>query len=163
MLVSRLMTLHLRWSPVVLIPIAALVFAGCPGELDNPEAFTDGGLSGGCDAEQLLETSCGSSACHDSSGPAADLDLVSPNLAQRLVGVPASCSSGMTETGCECGDRELVTADPNEVDNSYLLEKLTSSTPACDDPMPLLAAEPLPASDVECIRQWALELAGGGQ
>lgn len=150
------------WAPVLLVPVT-LLFAGCPGELDNPEAFTDGGLSGGCNTEtRILEPTCGTSACHDATDPAAGLDLVSANPGQRLVGVQASCSTGMAESECDCGPRELITADPNDIDNSYLLEKVVSESPACDDAMPLLL-NALPQADINCLREWALELSEAAQ
>lgn len=121
---------------VLLIAVAA----GCAGRLENEERFL------GCTTEyveQLLESKCGS--CHGSSTPQANLDLVSPPMAERLVGTPS------LDTG-DCQDRTLISTDGEHL----LVDKLGAS-PACGSRMPLDSA--LSKSDIDCIRRWSDELA----
>ncbi|MDF2697531.1 MAG: Tryptophan synthase alpha chain, partial [Labilithrix sp.] len=80
----------------------------------------------------------------------------SPGLELRLVGAPAS----------ECGGQILV--QPGAPDTSYLIDKLSSTTPAGGAPMPGTAGS-LAADDIACIRSWiggldpsAATLDGGG-
>jgi hypothetical protein len=147
--------------------LAALLLLGCPGTLDNKERFlVDAGHSsgGGDDAGAPVEAgsdaaadadpntgpcgdvvarifvpSCGGTGCHGTIGAQQDLDLVSPGVAERVVGV-----SG---TGC------LSTlADPADPEGSLLYQKL-SPTPPCGSPMPL-ARPALSEADAACVLAW---------
>lgn len=127
---------------VGLVPIV-----GCPGNLSNPGAFQDGGTQQK-EAEDVFAESCGSTDCHDASEPQAGLDLVSPNVESRVVDVNA--------IGLGCGTEILVVAgDP---DNSYLLDKVLNTPGICGLQMPIIGI--LPASDVEILRQWIVDLGG---
>ncbi len=70
----------------LLFAAALLAFAaGCPGTLENPEDFREGGTSGGsCPAGTNVETDilgnatgsgCATKICHDAQDPAGNLDL----------------------------------------------------------------------------------------
>jgi hypothetical protein len=100
--------------------------------------------------EVIFAAKCASTVCHDSSSPQAGLDLSVANLQSVLVGVASADS--------DCSDRLLI--DPNDVGNSFLLEKLENSVPECGDPMPYGSV--LPPADVACIRQWVESLGTGG-
>lgn len=128
-----------------------VALAGCAAPLEDPERFT-GGSVGGPDAApapqdcaddietEVLAVQCTGVVCHSAANPAAELDLESPNLAARVVGVASSTCDGH------------VLVDPDDVDASFLLNKLTAQ-PACGDRMPLGGALP---DDVQaCIRAWA--------
>jgi hypothetical protein len=122
--------------------IAAMLAAGCAGELKDPDRFTSLADAGGCAAEPVFAATCASSVCHDAVDPAEGLDLASPGVASRLLGV--------TSASAACGGRLLV--DPDDRPASLLLEKLTAA-PTCGDPMPL-AGTPLTAEQVECVTTW---------
>ncbi|MCA9630230.1 MAG: hypothetical protein KC766_21315 [Myxococcales bacterium] len=142
-------------SSAVLLFLAALALPGCPGELEDPERFT-----AVCDPPStIFKKTCATSSCHDDSKPEADLDLESPDVAQRLIDVPAHCAEADPNDpeACVCPDRLLV--DSQNPDASYLLEKVTQEVPECDDRMPLLTSN-LKSRDVECLRTWILEITG---
>lgn len=127
---------------------SALLFAGCAGNLSNPEDFIDGGATVK-DAETILADSCGRATCHDSTPQAqAGLDLVSPNVDSRVVGVSA------VGAGCE-SDILVVAGDP---DASYLLGKVLVTPGMCGLQMPLVGS--LSASEVDTLRQWIMDLGG---
>jgi hypothetical protein len=114
--------------------------AGCAGRLENEERFL------GCTTEyveQLLAQKCGT--CHGSSGPQANLDLVSPPMAVRLVGTPSFADG-------ECKDRTLISTD-----GEHLLVDKLSASPTCGSRMPLEGA--LSTRDIDCIRRWSDDLA----
>jgi hypothetical protein len=138
-------------SRVAAIGVAALLAgaAGCAASLDDPARFTGGiACTSGIDVEtELLQTTCGSAACHDGDNPQAGMDLASPGVAARLTGVAAMCP-----------EQTLVVAGDPEA--SYLYQK-TGSTPACGARMPS-QADPLSAEQRACLAAWITGLGGGG-
>lgn len=88
---------------------------------------------------RIFVPSCGGTGCHDAKGPQQDLDLVSPGVAARVVGVPG--------IGCTA-----TLADPSDPEASLLYQKL-SPTPPCGSPMPL-ARPALSDEDVACVLAW---------
>jgi hypothetical protein len=144
-------------SPIRGARRAALAFAlawpwlgACPGQLEDPERFRGGIVS--CDeldvALDLLAPRCGGDACHGvpDTSPAAGLDLESPGIEGRLVGVESACD-----------DRLLI--DPADPEGSYLLEKLYPQ-PSCGAQMPL-GGEALSAQELDCVHGWVSGLATG--
>jgi hypothetical protein len=145
------------------IALAVLLLAGCPGTLEHKERFlvavagasngADGGavpVEAGSDAAtdlgpcgdvvtRIFVPSCGGTGCHDATGPQQDLDLVSPDVAARVVGVPG--------LGCTS-----ILADPANPEASLLYQKL-SPTPPCGSPMPLARPE-LSEEDAACVLAW---------
>jgi hypothetical protein len=124
--------------------LVALLLAGCPGSLENKERFlSDAALACSEPVDvptEVFKQDCNNAICHDSEQPAGGLDLESPGVLGRLVGVP----------GTECtGQLRIVPADP---DRSLLVDKLAAESPRCGDRMPF--GNPLPPSVGECIRQW---------
>lgn len=128
---------------------AVIIASGCPGELDNPEQFPHQTTSTACPnmAARFIPINCGLSDCHSANGRAGGLDLVSPNLAARIVNVPGSsaCSG-------------IVLADPDNPEESLIYRKLESEPP-CGVQMPR-EAEPLTAHERECVAQWLGSLTG---
>jgi hypothetical protein len=152
------------WLLAVLAVVAPL--AGCPGQLDNKAAFDayaeahgeagagDGmnvaGASpgaagtpsnGACGdvVARIFVPSCGGTGCHSAIAPQQDLDLVSPGVAARVVGVPAkACLQKL--------------ADPANPEQSLLYQKLAVK-PACGAQMPL-ARPALSSTDVACVLGW---------
>ncbi|RLB54328.1 MAG: hypothetical protein DRJ42_09395, partial [Deltaproteobacteria bacterium] len=128
---------------------AVALLGGCPGSLEDPGRFEAGVPA--CDAEELLIRSCGSEVCHDADAPQADLDLVSPGVASRLVDVPAVL--------CVDLGNLVDSADPQGA--SAMLQKLQTD-PGCGLQMPPSPFEPLTSDEVSCLSAWVDEITGGG-
>jgi len=147
----------MRIDPIAhlaLFACAALgTLSGCPGTLDNKEAFlVDAGI-GGTDSggggsgngpcgdvpTRIFAPSCGSNGCHGATAPQQGLDLISPGVATRVVAVRAKTCSGTL-------------ADPENPAGSLLYTKLLSP-PMCGAQMPL-AQPPLSTADVACVLSW---------
>jgi hypothetical protein len=138
---------------------------GCPGTLDDPARFVDAGAAGAADVSApvqgeeageagalgscpdvpaLLAQTCTASTCHSASNKAQGLDLQSPDLAARLVGVPATEGPGLL-------------VDPSAPTKSVLYAKLTANPPF-EARMPLGAA-PLDAPTLACVLDWVTQTA----
>jgi hypothetical protein len=144
--------------------VSCLLLGGCPGTLDDPEAFRP------CTPEtvptKLFTSKCADSLCHDSDKPAGGLDLVSPNVATRLVGITSKHVEDNEEDGgimlapdggplFDCPDRLLI--DPANTAQSFLLEKV-SKEPECGDRMP--ATGTLSPKEIQCITDWIESVVG---
>jgi hypothetical protein len=94
----------------------------------------------------IIVGTCVGGICHH-AGPtqAAHLDLLSPCVADRLVGVVSTCNG-----------RLLV--DPAAPEQSFLLEKLEHDMPRCGESMPY--DNHLPAPQLDCMRRWIFAIAG---
>jgi hypothetical protein len=123
--------------------LAGCVLGACAGKLENPERFETGyGTAvaasdydagpegrptrdaGDCDFPQLMAARCASAGCHDASSKAANLDLASEGLRDRLADAPASAA---------CPDH--VQVDPEKPENSLIYLKVTDAPP-CGARMP---------------------------
>ena len=149
---------------IALSVLAALT--GCPGQLENKaefdayaEAHGDAGATDGANVagtssgtagttstgacgdvvERIFVPSCGGTGCHSAMAPQQDLDLVSPGVAARVVGVPAKVCL-------------QVLADPQNPEQSLMYQKLATKPP-CGAQMPL-ARPPLSSADVACVLSW---------
>lgn len=91
----------------------------------------------------VFHARCSDAACHGAAEPSAGLDLQSPGVAERLV----------DQRAATCG-RTLVTGDYAE--QSFLYEKLASSTPECGERMPVFSS--IADHDIACIRDWIAAL-----
>ena len=89
----------------------------------------------------IVQESCLGTFCHHAGeSPAGNLDLSSPCVADRLVGVAASC-------------RGRLLIDPQTVERSFLLEKLERNDPECGgESMPYDSH--LSAHDLSCMQSW---------
>ncbi|MBX3131364.1 MAG: hypothetical protein KF718_31895 [Polyangiaceae bacterium] len=155
----------LRMFPYLVACAAAFGLAGCPGSLADPERFLEAGAATcppGTDVEKEIFApltssgktgGCASSLCHDADEPAAGLDLITPGIAGRVLG---TVSTGSINEGL-CDGEVLV--DPTDPESSLFIEKVTLKTPRCGDRMPLAA--PLSKANIDCVRQWVLQVAGG--
>lgn len=129
--------------------LSSLLLVGCPGGLNNPEDFIGGaGGSPGPTVELVFQASCGNAICHDADQPAADLDLVSPNVASRTVDVNS------TDPNC-ASDTIVISGDPDE---SYMMKKILNEPGICGGQMPIGTI--LDAEDTDVIRQWIIDLGG---
>jgi hypothetical protein len=142
------------------------LLAGCPGELPNkaefeayaaahgdagaPDAISQAGTSSGSAGTagtgacgdvvaRVFVPTCGGTGCHSAMAPQQGLDLVSPGVAARVVGVSAK----------QC--LQLL-ADPQNPEQSLMYQKLLPK-PACGAQMPL-ARPALSSSDVACVLSW---------
>jgi hypothetical protein len=124
-----------------LVAALALLAAGCPGRLRDKERFlTDAGGSGCGDVvATIFVPKCGATICHGGPSPQQGLDLVSPDVAARVVGVSAKGCAGTL-------------ADPDDPAGSLLYTKLAPNPP-CGSQMPL-AALPLSDAQAACILDW---------
>jgi hypothetical protein len=122
--------------------------AGCPGTLANSELFLaalgdasapneDGGACP--DIPDFFAATCTGSTCHSSSNKAQGLDLQSPDVASRLVGIAATEGPGLL-------------IDPSSPSDSVLYLKLTANPPF-GVRMPL-GGTPLDASTLACVLAW---------
>lgn len=139
--------------------VASLTLSGCPtgGSLEDPDQYH----GGGCDIPAILAT-CAGPICHDPGG-SGGVDLISPGVEGRLVGVPATYQNvEVSPETCPTDNPELL-IDPNNIDNSLMLTKLLG-TQACGYAMPIPNPPRMPDAQINCMRQWAQQLveSGGG-
>ncbi len=129
-----------------------LLLAGCPGTLEDKERFlVDGAMTGngGCGdvPTRIFVPSCGGIGCHGVTAPQQGLDLESPGVAARVIGVRAKVCSGLL-------------ADPANPDGSLIYGKLLDPPP-CGARMPL-ARPSLSLADIECVKAWIVARPSGG-
>jgi hypothetical protein len=148
-----------------------LAIAGCPANLEDPERFNVAGTTGGASAggsaaaagagtgvnltnvTALFSSTCATSvACHVAGANVTGLDLMSPNLEQRLVNVPAMHQlAGVTD----CPMVKLV--DTTNPMKSWILSKVTPGAFGdCGALMPFGGAQ-LSAMDLGTITTFVQE------
>jgi hypothetical protein len=149
-------SIELLGPAVVALALAPLACSG--GDDDPGDGCAEPSAASIQETVFIAEGCAISSSCHDSSGHQADLDLSS---------VEASCAALRDVTACE--DPSKLRADPDDPDESFLLQKLTCSSFSCESElgppaetctgvvssarMPLNSA-PLEACNIEAIRLW---------
>ncbi|HEX4447481.1 MAG TPA: hypothetical protein VH044_12120 [Polyangiaceae bacterium] len=132
-------------SRITLMAAAAVgftcVMTGCPGSLEDPGRFSSDAALGACPdvTQTVFLTVCATSQCHSSATKIQSLDLQSPDVASRLVGVAATEGSGLL-------------VDPTSPQSSVLYTKLTS-TPPFGVQMPF-GQTPLDPATVACVLDW---------
>jgi hypothetical protein len=150
-----------RRSGLAAVLAGALSSSACPGNLGAPIPSSDGaamGDGGGGDgvialdcpnAAAILQASCGS--CHLSPPQPiyANLDLLSPGVAARLVGVPAYTGAA----GACSGQGNLLNAGTLPA-TGILIDKI-DFLQTCGTGMPFGTATPLSAGDRQCLHAWA--------
>jgi hypothetical protein len=126
---------HTRWTANTLV--LALSSIACDEQSSEvPPTFTEL-------RERVLTPGCVFATCHKSGATSAgmmNLEGTDDEVHARLVDVPAA---GIT------GRIRVIAGDP---DTSYVMEKLTSDTPAAGERMPLDA--PLEPDRIELVRAW---------
>jgi len=121
--------------------LAIILFAaGCPGSLADPSRFT--AACADVPSETFVSR-CATAGCHSVDAHAGALDLESPGVAARLVGVAASGGEGLL-------------IDPDNSDASIIVRKLTPSPPFGQQDPP---GAPLDAATLDCIRDWVRRVA----
>ncbi|MCA1665660.1 MAG: hypothetical protein LC659_15565, partial [Myxococcales bacterium] len=117
-----------------------LVAAGCPGSLADPSRFT----AACADVpSETFASRCATAGCHSADARAGSLDLESPAVAARLVGVRATGGEGLL-------------IDPDNSDASIIVRKLTPSPPFGQQDPP---GAPLDPATLGCIRDWVRRVA----
>jgi hypothetical protein len=118
--------------------------AGCPGEIENPERFKTTAGVGTCNVEgDIFPTFCADTTCHNAEDAAGMLDLVTADVAARVVGQPASV---------DCPGEVL--ADPQNPEDSLLYTKLFPPPDVpCGSQMPLVGTK-LTEEQQQCVLDW---------
>lgn len=124
----------------VLVPTLAVALGGCPGSLENPEQFLGPCLD---PPTEIFPERCGLGDCHDAEAPAGDLDLVSPGVETRVVGMEASGGPGTL-------------VDPAAPEESILWQKVTEDNPPFGTRMPQVGSR-LSGFERQCILEWIEE------
>lgn len=126
---------------LLVVGFGAAIFLGCPGELENPERFLDGGAGETCPDiyNDIFVKRCAGSICHEGANAAAGLDLVAPDVESRLVDVQGRDCKGLL-------------VDPVLPETSLLYDKLLP-LPNCGSPMPI-GKPALSGFELECVREW---------
>jgi len=95
---------------------------------------------------QILGPKCGK--CHGGNMPTAGLDLLSPEVKVRVLGVPAKTCQGDRQ-----GDPLIETEDGKVV--GVLFDKLKGEVAGCGKQMPLVG-EPLSEMEIICLQNWIM-------
>jgi len=109
------------------------------------QATTDGDIFFPQDVQPILTARCTNSICHDASLSAQSLRLTEGSAHESLVGADAT----------QCTDARL-RVDPENPDNSYLLDKLLGQNLCTGEAMPRIGP-PLEADEIATIQQWIAE------
>jgi hypothetical protein len=118
--------------------------SGCPSDI--PTLFARPVAQGGCTSGQ-------GGGCHEAGSQKPD--LVSPNVAMRLLNVASTCTK--TSSGMTVAARPYIGAG-----DSFLEEKIAGSpNQMCGLSMPFFMPDALSAADEQCIIQWIDQVAGG--
>lgn len=160
---------NLMNSPWLLVALLASSSVGCDAVLKSDDSESSGSTKGGpgelteeqdplhigCDIQAVMaksENSCTNSGCHGAR-PEAGLDLLSPGVGERLVGVAAQ--------GEACGGEPLINAEYPE-DSLFLRkidpERFGDGSGTCGGIMPL-NSKGVSSEDLECFEKWAVALA----
>ncbi len=123
----------------------ALLASGCASELTDPADF---GVCNERRVELIIGERC--AGCHGPSEPEAELDLVSPGVAARLVDVMSG--------NLPCAGRPRI--DGGGGTYHLLFDKLRP-LPGCGARMPKDGPY-LSPEDTDCMGRWVADLAAGG-
>jgi hypothetical protein len=127
----------------VLSFLAACV--GCPANLEDPGRFSD--AAGACPdvPQEVFVKVCSTPGCHSTVDKMLGLDLQSPGVASRLIGVRAVGGTGLL-------------IDPSNPTTSVLYTKLTPNPPF-GVRMPF-TRPPLDDATIACVLQWITSQVG---
>jgi hypothetical protein len=103
----------------------------------------------GLDALTIMAQKCGT--CHGERTPTKGLDLVTPGVTARLVGVRSGCNA-----------RPFLDPMGSGSASSYFIEKLDGDVAGCGVKMPFGAA-PLTRDERACLEEWADKAIARGQ
>jgi hypothetical protein len=106
----------------------------------------------GVDAIGLIAKRCG--GCHGDRNPSKGLDLVTPGLADRLVGIKSGCPNRLLLDG-------PVGTNPTAEPSGHFLDKLGGPVTGCGAQMPY-GAPALTPSEFDCIVEWSARAVARG-
>jgi hypothetical protein len=130
---------------------------GSGGAGNHPDGGDAGSVPLACDNAMLvLENNC--TGCHTmSTAPfSGGLDLVTPNVAQRLVGKPTATMNSMNQAMCG-GKGNLLNRGTLPATGIFIDKiKANPAVPGsvCGSPMPL-GGSMLAQEDLDCLQAWA--------
>jgi hypothetical protein len=145
------------WAWALSLGLLATLGAGCAGEgatltsdggnptpTPNPSASPNGSFAQ--IQRQIFDQNCTSSSCHSSATRSGNMSLAAGEAYDNLVNVEPDNQVARTAG--------LLRVKPSNPDSSFILRKLEGDLqPGEGSQMPLGAA-PLPASEIDLIRQW---------
>lgn len=129
-------------AALTLSPVLLLGCGGGGGSSSSPSTQTVRATFSSIQSNVFTPT-CAVSGCHSGGAPAQGLNLNPDNSYTMLVGVASS------------EQPSLLRVDPNDPDNSYLIQKL-EGTASFGERMPR-GGSPLSSSTIQAIRQWISE------
>jgi hypothetical protein len=98
----------------------------------------------GFNVQDLFVRKC--AGCHSASAPARGVDVVTPGLAARLVGIKSMCASRLHLNPTLTGGKPT----------GYFMDKLRGPVTGCGMQMPA-ALPPLTPTEMACVEQWAVQ------
>jgi hypothetical protein len=128
------------------LAVTSLLLSACPGELENPDAFKDGG-GVGCDdvPNDLVGARCATANCHDATTAAQSLNLTPDDgLTGRIVGVQSTLCTG------------TMIVNPDAPEESSLYTKVLQAN-TCGLRMPA-SGQKLTAEQEQCLLDWITSL-----
>jgi len=134
--------------------LSIMVVAGCAGSLDpgvGGGGSSGGGMGGssGSDCQTaIFAANC--VGCHGTLSQAVGLDLQSPNVGARLVGIA-------TGNGSSCPGANLLDKGSNPATGVFI-QKVTMASPTCGGSSMPFGLPLLSASDQQCLTSWATSL-----
>jgi hypothetical protein len=147
--------------PLALLPLLLATTTGCPGSLDNKEAFlqaegggsatstgtngtgTGGGIPADDPCDGLITLRCAVPGCHVEGRTPPDLSY--DGRVERILDVP----------GPVCDDQLLVSSSAPE--ESLMYTKCAEATPECGTQMPF-GREKLDDEELACLLEWIQSL-----
>lgn len=143
------------WLRAIAFCAVLLPLQGCPGTIDDPQAFLDGrnptdsgpqedAMVGGCDVEAIFESSatgCAGAACHAGGGASA------PNLEM-------SNWANLSDTSIFCPDTPYVTPGNPEASAVYLKLLPDGERGPCTGNRMPSTRPALPDDEIACVRSW---------
>lgn len=115
----------------------------------SPSTPSASACPNGLDALTIMVQKCG--ACHGERTPTKGLDLTTPGVANRLVGVRSGCSA-----------RPFLDPAAASSASSYFIEKLDGAVAGCGGQMPF-GAPALNRDERNCLAEWADRAIARGQ
>jgi hypothetical protein len=157
--------------------------AGCPGTLENPNAFpapmsgaagTQGAAGGGgpagaggpagtgggtCDAPTMVfdHYGCAIAGCHGTPNPAGGFDMQTAGWETMLKGTNSK-GGGTGGSMSMCMGMGPYLVPGSNPATGLFIDKLTKAAPPCGAAMPNIGG-PLTTAEKNCVIQWATDLA----
>jgi hypothetical protein len=138
---------------VAAVTVSLAVGCGSSGSSNN-----DSGSSSTCDLAGAMAVftapahNCSAAGCHDSSGSAANFDMASPGLADRLLGKMPAGGGSVFPSVCNGMNKVYLMAGSKPAAGLFI-DKLTAN-PGCGVEMPYVGTK-LTSTEFACVQSWA--------